>query len=96
MKATPSLRYRTPAVLLSATIAFGLVLVPELVAQQTTRTLAPLEQPAGGDEDVDPPAQVAVSPGRFEIGIGSRPVVEALRLINFSEEDLDIRVTVVP
>ena len=98
MRVTLTRRLSTPAILFTAAAtALGAGLTSELVAQQQTARLAPLQQRAGGDGgEIDPPAQVAVSPARFEIEIGSRPVVEALRLINFSEEDLDIRVTVVP
>ena len=95
MSVTPARRYTAPAFFLSVAIALASGHAADLEAQQA-RKLPPLQQSAGGDPDAEPPAQVAVSPGRFEIELGSRPVVEALRLINFSDADLDIRVSVVP
>jgi hypothetical protein len=43
---------------------------------------------------VEPPAQVAVSPSRIELQIGSTPATEALTLFNYSEEPIQIGVSV--
>lgn len=43
--------------------------------------------------DVQPPARIAVSPGKFEVPIGPQPVVESLKLINFGDSPVDIRVS---
>lgn len=50
----------------------------------------------GAPPDVKPPARIAVSPGKLEVSIGAQPVVESLKLINFGDTPVDIRVSVVP
>ena len=41
-----------------------------------------------------PPAQIAVSPSRFEIEIGPSPTTEALRVFNFSDRPVDVQASV--
>jgi len=43
---------------------------------------------------VEPPAQVAVSPSRFELEIGSKPTTESLTLFNYSDDPMKIQVSV--
>jgi hypothetical protein len=40
-----------------------------------------------------PPAQIAVSPSRFEVTIGAKPTTESVSLMNLSSEDVSIHVT---
>lgn len=42
---------------------------------------------------LEPPAQVAVSPSRFELPIGSQPTTESLTLFNYGDEAVDISVS---
>ena len=39
---------------------------------------------------IEPPAQVAVSPSRFELPIGEKPTTEALTLFNYGDEEVEI------
>jgi hypothetical protein len=41
-----------------------------------------------------PPAQIAVSPSKFEMAIGPRPSTESITLMNLSEQDVEIDVAV--
>lgn len=43
-----------------------------------------------------PPAKLAVSPGILEVQLGSKPIVEAMRLINLGDREASVRVSVVP
>lgn len=43
---------------------------------------------------VNPPAVVAVSPGKFEIEIGNRPSVQSLRLFNLGDHEVEVQATV--
>ncbi len=40
-----------------------------------------------------PPAQIAVSPSKFELEIGSKPTTESVTLVNVGKHDVDIQVT---
>lgn len=40
-----------------------------------------------------PPPQVAISPSRFELRIGSKPTVETLRFFNYSEDEVRVKVS---
>ncbi len=42
-----------------------------------------------------PPAQLAVSPGRFEFELASKPISDTLRVFNLGDEDVVVRVSVV-
>ena len=44
----------------------------------------------------EPPAQVAVSPPRFELELGSRPVNESLKVLNLGEDPVTVEVSVYP
>lgn len=44
----------------------------------------------------EPPAQVAVSPPRFEIELGSQPVNESLKILNLGEDPVVVEVSVYP
>jgi hypothetical protein len=50
---------------------------------------------AGAAWAVTPPAQIAVSPSRFELEIGSKPTTESVNLMNLSDQDVMIQVTTV-
>lgn len=55
--------------------------------------------PASGQHaaaGLEPPARVAVSPSRLEIDLDDGPGVHSLRLFNFSDEELRVRISVVP
>jgi len=41
-----------------------------------------------------PPAQIAVSPSRFELSIGSQATTESLSLFNYGDDPVEIRVSV--
>jgi P pilus assembly chaperone PapD len=43
---------------------------------------------------VEPPAQVAVSPSRIELQIGTKPTTESLTLFNYSDQPVQIGVSV--
>lgn len=68
----------------------ALLLVPAAVA--SPQEAAP---PRSG-ADVRPPAQLAVSPSRFEVELGAKPTVQSARLINMSSRDVTVEVSVVP
>ncbi len=70
----------------AATMAISLLAGAGALAQEGQRT-----RPAAIP---DPPAQFAVSPGKFEIPIGSKAAVESVQLINFSDREVEIRVSV--
>ena len=42
---------------------------------------------------VEPPAQIAVSPSRFELAVDDRPSTESVNLINLSKRDVTVQVT---
>jgi hypothetical protein len=44
--------------------------------------------------EIAPPAQIAVSPSRFELQIGAERHTESLRLVNFSNREVEVKVTV--
>ena len=44
----------------------------------------------------EPPAQVAVSPPRFELELGSKPVNESLKVLNLGEDPVTVEVSVYP
>jgi len=48
-----------------------------------------------GAAEVTPPAQIAVSPSRFEVEIGSKPTTEAVDVMNLGDEPVSIAVSVV-
>jgi hypothetical protein len=45
--------------------------------------------------EVTPPAQIAVSPSRFEVEIGTKPTTEAVDVMNLGDEPVAIAVSVV-
>jgi len=44
----------------------------------------------------EPPAQVAVSPPRFELELGSQPVNDSLKVLNLGEDPVTVEVSVYP
>ncbi|MDX1389719.1 MAG: molecular chaperone [Acidobacteriota bacterium] len=44
--------------------------------------------------DATPPAQIAVSPSRFEVEIGSKPTTESVDVVNLGDRPVSIQVTV--
>lgn len=44
--------------------------------------------------EVAPPAQIAVSPSRFELELGAARATESLRLVNFSDRPVEVKVSV--
>ena len=61
----------------------ALALFALTAATVTAQTSAPVE----------PPAQIAVSPSRFEVEIGPRPTTESLRLFNFGDRTIEVQVS---
>jgi P pilus assembly chaperone PapD len=59
-----------------------------LPSQEATQEAKPPPQAA------EPPAQIAVSPGKFEVRIDDKQSVQAVRLMNFSDRRVDVKVTV--
>ncbi|MDX1388368.1 MAG: hypothetical protein R3344_04215, partial [Acidobacteriota bacterium] len=49
---------------------------------------------AFGSADGAPPAQIAVSPSRFEVEIGSKPTTESVDVVNLGDQAVTIKVTV--
>jgi hypothetical protein len=41
-----------------------------------------------------PPAQVAVSPSRFDLQIGSAPTLDSFRIINLGQDTIEVRISV--
>jgi hypothetical protein len=48
---------------------------------------------AGDATALEPPAQIAVSPSRFELALGDRPTTESVNLINMSDRDVTVQVS---
>ena len=44
--------------------------------------------------ELEPPAQIAVSPSRFEVEIGPKPTTEAVTVMNLGKDPVTIMVTV--
>jgi len=87
-------RFRRAA---AATLSVALMLTnpaPDVHAQEANGQSA--EQADPSQAAPAPPAQLAVSPGRFEIEITDRPSVHAVRLMNFGDEEVSVRASVVP
>lgn len=88
-----------PQRLLAVALAAALLPAAAGHAQETTATsaaTAPAADRRGPRPDVRPPAQLAVSPGRFEIDMNEGPSVHAVRLMNFGDREVAVRVAVVP
>ncbi|MCD4749137.1 MAG: hypothetical protein K8R59_07170 [Thermoanaerobaculales bacterium] len=49
---------------------------------------------SGSTQDVTPPAQIAVSPSKFEVLIGAKPSVESLRVFNLGGDAVTVAVSV--
>jgi P pilus assembly chaperone PapD len=56
--------------------------------------LAAWTSPTWLGASVEPPAQVAVSPSRVELQIGTKPTTESLTLFNYSDQSVQIGVSV--
>jgi P pilus assembly chaperone PapD len=78
--------------ILGLSFASGLGSVPLGRAQvQPTPRIAVAPRGTPGPAP-NPPAQVAVSPPRFELAIGDRPAVGAIRILNLSNRAITVRV----
>lgn len=80
----------SPAPMALPVVLLALALTAPSLAQES----AP-QTPAAAPQ-LRPPAQLAVSPARFEVELGSKPTVQSARLINMSDREIDVEVTVAP
>ena len=78
-------RFRRSAVTTLGAVLLATTFAAAAVAQESKTAVPP-----------NPPAQLAVSPGRFEVEVSDRPSVQALKLMNFSDRDVTVKVSVVP
>lgn len=87
-------RQRTRAVVATAILAA----VPAFAAGAGQQGTDPAERVARGTsvQENRPPARLAVSPGKIEVVLGSRPIVQAMRLLNLSDRPVPVKVSVAP
>lgn len=85
------LRIHLPRIPRALVATAALALLPALATAQQATPAA--DRPS---TDPQPPAQLAVSPGRFEIDLNDGPAVHAVRLMNFGTREVPVKVTVVP